>query len=378
MQQNRLAEPQAQTPAPGSNAESSLSRASVPELTRFIAAAFARVGLPPDDAARVAELMTETDLTGADAHGVFRLPQYIRRIQAGGVNPRPNIAVNRTGPGTALVDGDNGMGHLVMASAAETAVALAREAGVAWIGVRRSNHAGAAGLYAEMPVRHGMVGIYAAVASANHMAPWGGSDSLLGTNPLAFGIPCGDVPVVLDMATTVVSYGTVKNYALHGRTMPSDWMVSRLDGKPLTDPRRSSEGVLLPIGGHKGSGLALVLGLLGGPLNRAVFGRDVVDFNADQASESNTGQFIVALDVARFLPLDAFTAEVKRHLDDLRASTPLPGAGPIRMPGDQRAMRRKERSERGVPIPEPLQVQLDTVAKALGIDPLRTERAASR
>jgi L-2-hydroxycarboxylate dehydrogenase (NAD+) len=375
MQQNRPAAPQGETSAgPGSRSEPSPGRASVADLSRFIASAFERVGLPSGDAAKVAALMTETDLTGADAHGVFRLPQYVRRIQAGGVNPKPSIAVNRTGPGTALVDGDNGMGHLVMARAADEAVALARETGIAWIGVRRSNHAGSAGLYAEMPVRHGMVGIYAAVASANHMAPWGGSDSLLGTNPLAVGIPCGDAPpVVLDMATTVVSYGTVKNYALHGRTMPPDWLISRVDGKPLTDPRRSGEGVLLPIGGHKGSGLALVLGLLGGPLNRAAFGRDVVDFNADQASESNTGQFMVALDVSRFLPLDAFAAEVNRHLDDLRNSTPLPGAGPIRMPGDQRAVRRKERTERGVPIPEPLQVQLDAVAKALGIDSLRTQ-----
>jgi L-2-hydroxycarboxylate dehydrogenase (NAD+) len=317
--------------------------------------------------------MTEADLTGADAHGIFRLPQYVRRIQAGGVNPTPQIEVRRTGPATALVDGDNGMGHLVMSRAAEAAIALAREAGVAWVGARRSNHAGPAGPYAAMPVQHGMVGIYAAVASANHMAPWGGSESLLGTNPLAVAIPCGDrPPVVLDMATTVVSYGTVKNYALHGRTMPEGWLVSRLDGKPITDPRRAHEGVLLPIGGHKGSGLALVLGLLAGPLNGAVFGREVIDFNADQASETNTGHFIIALDVARFLPLDAFAAEVERHLDDLRRSQPLPGADPIRMPGDQRAMRRTERAEHGVPIPAPLLKQLDALADTLAIPRLRT------
>jgi LDH2 family malate/lactate/ureidoglycolate dehydrogenase len=379
MQHDRVAEPRTEPSAAAAAQPDQPGHVAVGELSRFIAAAFERVGLPPDDAAEVAELMTETDLTGADAHGVFRLPQYVRRIQAGGVNPKPNIEVRQTGPATALVDGDNGMGHLVMARAAEEAVALARETGVAWVGVRRSNHAGSAGLYAEMPVKHGMVGIYAAVASANHMAPWGGSDSLLGTNPLAIGIPCGEVPpVVLDMATTVVSYGTVKNYALHGRTMPPDWLISRVDGQPLTDPRRANEGVLLPIGGHKGSGLALVLGLLGGPLNRAAFGRDVIDFNADQSSETNTGHFIVALDVSRFLPPEIFAAEVNRHLDDLRNSERLPGAGPIRIPGDQRAMRRRERRENGVPIPEPLQVQLDGLAKTLGIDPLRTEPAGSR
>ena len=356
-----------------SEAISEPMRASAADLSGFIAASFERIGLPPADAAAVAELMTEADLTGADAHGVFRLPQYVRRIQAGGVNPRPRIDVRRSGPATALVDGDNGMGHLVMSRAAETAVELARETGVAWVGARRSNHAGTAGLYAEMPAKHGMVGIYAAVANANHMAPWGGSELLLGTNPLGVGIPCGDKPpLILDMATTVVSYGTVKKYALNGREMEPDWMVSRIDGKPLTDPKRSAEGVLLPIGGYKGSGLALILGLLAGPLNRAAFGQDVIDFNANDSSETNTGHFIVALDIQRFLPPQAFAAEVNRHLDDLRRSERLPGADPIRMPGDQRAARRAERVEHGVPIPAPLREQLDGLADKLGVARLRT------
>ena len=369
-----MAEPRAAVAGRDSTDEP--KRFSAADLSPFIAAAFERVGLPPADAAAIAELMTEADLTGADAHGIFRLPQYVRRIQAGGVNPKPHIDVHQTGPATALVDGDNGMGHLVMARAAQTAIALARDVGVAWVGVRRSNHAGPAGLYAEMPVKHGMIGIYTAVASANHMAPWGGSESLLGTNPLAIGIPCGDKPpIVLDMATTIVSYGTVKNYALHGHTMPEGWLVDRADGTPLTDPRRSHEGVLLPIGDHKGSGLALALGLLAGPLNRAAFGPEVVDFNADASSETNTGHFIIALDVTRFLPLEAFATDVNRHLDDLRKSERLPGAGPIRLPGDQRAVRRKERTERGVPIPEPLLKQLNGLAEVLGISALQTGKA---
>src|SRR5882724_11223841 len=175
------------------------------------------------------------------------------------------ISVNRSAPATALVDGDNGMGHLVMARAAETAIALAREVGIAWVGARRSNHAGAAGVYAALPLVHGMIGIYAVVASANHMAMWGGAETLLGTNPLAVAIPAGEeAPVVLDIATTVVSYGTVKNYRLQGKEMPEGWMVSKKDGLPLTDPARSAEGLLAPIGTYKGSGLALVLGLLAG------------------------------------------------------------------------------------------------------------------
>src|ERR1700688_3430366 len=227
---------------------------------------------------------------------------------AGGFNAHPNITVTKSAPATALVDGDNGMGHLVMTRAANEAIAMARESGVAWVGVRRSNHAGPAGLYAEMPTAHGMIGLYAAVANANHMAAWGGADLLLGTNPLAIGVPTASGALVLDMATSIVAYGTVKKYALRGLTMPEGWFVKPDTGASITDPNRSHEGQLLPMGEYKGAGLALMLGLLGGVLNGAAFGRDVVAFNADDASETNTGHFMVAIDIARFLPLATFTA----------------------------------------------------------------------
>ena len=165
--------------------------------------------------------MGEADLTGADAHGVFRLPQYVRRLKASGFNPKPNITVQRTAPATALVDGDNAMGHLVMSRAAETAIVLARETGVAWVGVRRSNHSGAGSTYAAMPLAHDMVGIYSAVSGSNFMAPWGGAEPLLGTNPIAVAIPTGNAaPIVLDIATSVASNGTIRTYAKEGRPLP--------------------------------------------------------------------------------------------------------------------------------------------------------------
>jgi len=337
----------------------------------FISAALAAVGLPAADAAKVAQLMTEADLTGADAHGVFRLPQYVRRIRAGGVNPRPRVIVEKTAAATALVDGDNGMGHLVVSRAAATAIELARDAGVGWVGVRRSNHAGTAGLYAAMPVAHGMIGLYGAVANANHMAVWGGAELLLGTNPLGIAVPSGDGPVVLDMATTVVSYGTIKQYALAGRDMPEGWLVDSETGGPLTDPKRSAEGLLLPIGGYKGSGLAIMLGLLGGVLNGAAFGRDVIDFNYNQDGATNTGQFMVAIDIARFVPLATFVTETDRHLADLRASKRLPGVDHIRLPGDRRRACRIERLRSGIPLPTALLGRLDKLAGELGVRKLR-------
>ena len=331
----------------------------------------AAVGLPPHDAARVAELMLEADLTGADAHGVFRLPQYVRRIKGGAVNPTPRITVEKTGAATAMVDGDNGMGHLVMSRAAETAIELAKQSGVAWVGAKRSNHAGAAGVYAAMPLKQDMVGVYSVVANANHMPVWGSSENLLGTNPVAFAIPAGQEPaVVLDIATTVVSYGTVKANRMQGKPMPPGWMIDK-QGQPLTDSAKSADGLLMPIGGHKGSGLALVLGLLAGTLNGAAFGRDVVDFNYDDETACDTGHFIVALDVNRFLPLPAFKAAVDRHLRDLKSSPKLPGVDAIRLPGEQRATRRAERVKNGVPVYAEVVELLDKLAGELKVKPLK-------
>jgi LDH2 family malate/lactate/ureidoglycolate dehydrogenase len=297
------------------------ARVPVDVVGGLISDAMAQAGLPPADVAKVTQLMLEADLTGADAHGVFRLPQYINRLKIGSTNPRPNIRVNRTAPATALVDGDNGMGHLVVSRAAEIAVEVARESGVAWVGVRMSNHAGAAGVYACLPLQADMIGIYAAVANANHMPLAGGAERLLGTNPLAIAIPAGkEAPLVLDIATSIVSYGTIKNHRLQNRPLQGDWMVDAETGEAVTDPQQSVEALLLPMAGYKGAGLALMIGLLAGALNGALFGRDCIDFNAEPGKVTNTGQFVVALDPARFRKLDVFKAEIDRHIRELRTS----------------------------------------------------------
>src|SRR3954452_19623691 len=142
------------------------ARVPIAAIRALIEGALTAVGLPREDAAVCARLMGEADLTGADAHGVFRLPQYVRRLKAGGFNARPNITVTKSAPATALVDGDNGMGHLVMGRAAETAIALARDMGVAWVGVHRSNHAGPAGVFSQMAAAPGMIGVYLGVGKS--------------------------------------------------------------------------------------------------------------------------------------------------------------------------------------------------------------------
>lgn len=341
-------------------------------LRRFVADAFVAVGLCPDDAAATAELMVLADLRGADGHGIFRLPQYIRRIRAGGINIRPNMRIAAAASAIAVLDGDNGMGHLVMRRAAELAVERAKEFGIGWVGTRASNHAGPAALYAMMPAGHDMIGLYIAVANANHMAPWGGGELLLGTNPIAVAIPAGnEPPIVLDMATTVVSYGTVKVAALSGNPLPQGWMIDPKDGGPLTDPRRSSEGLLLPIGGYKGYGLALIFGLLAGTLNGSAFGREVVNFNADDSGQTNTGQAIVAIDISRFQPVQEFKKSIDLVIRDIKASSrKLAGVREIRLPGEQSHHLWIERSRDGIPLRQPVLKKLRELAQELGIEPV--------
>ena len=353
------------------NAPTKAARVPTAAVTAFIADAMVKAGVPAGDAAKISELMLEADLIGADAHGVFRLPQYINRLKLGSTNARPNIKVNRTAPATALVNGDNGMGHLVVARAAETAIELALESGVAWVGCRMSGHAGAAGVYAALPLKADMIGIYSAVANANHMPLAGGAEPLLGTNPLAIAIPAGqEPPLVLDIATSIVSYGTIKNHKLLNRPLQGDWMIDPKTGAAVTDPHKSAEALLLPMAGYKGAGLALMLGLLAGTLNGALFGRDCVDFNADPGTVTNTGQFVLALDPSRFQAIETFKAEVDRHIRSLRNSEALPGNEAVRLPGDARAKRREDRARNGLALPGELLVQLDNLAAELSIKPL--------
>src|SRR5437764_859338 len=224
-----------------------VTRVAHADLVRFITSAYHAVGIPAADAEKAAELMAASDISGADGHGVFRLPEYIRRIKAGGLNTNPEITIIRHAKAAAIVDGDDGLGSLVVARAVEEAIALASDNGVGWVGTRNGNHAGAAAVYAAMPVAHDMIGLYFAVGNANHLPPWGGIDMLLSTNPIAVAVPAlAEPPLILDMARTVAAYAKVKLAAQQGKAMPEGWMIDR-QGEPLIDPNRADDGCLLPL-----------------------------------------------------------------------------------------------------------------------------------
>src|SRR3981081_2836898 len=316
---------------------SSQPRVGIAELKRFASQRLTLAGIPPADATQVAALMAESAARGGDAHGIFRLQQYAKQIHTGRVNARPNIQIVSDRAGAALIDGDNALGHLVMKRAAELAIEKARQCGIGWVGTRHSNHAGPAQLYARMPAEKNMIGLYFCVGNANLLPPWGGTEVLLSTNPISIAVPAQKHPsIVLDMATTNTAFGKLRLKAQRKEPMPEDWMIDR-QGKPLTDAKRASEGFLVPVGGPKGYGLALMFGLLAGTLNGAAFGRDVVNYTVDSKTPSNTGQVIVAVDIAAFADVQTFKQGVDSMSVAIKSSPALPGVDEGRLPGARTA-----------------------------------------
>ena len=338
---------------------------SFDELTGRAAGLLSAVGVPADDARTTALRLVEADFRGRTGHGLIRLPSYLERLVAGGMKAVPAMRTLHETPVSAQVDADNGLGQVAMTRATELAVAKARESGVAVVGTVRSNHAGAAGLYPAMAAEQGLVGVYFAVANANGMPPWGGVEPILGTNPVAVAIPTADgAPFLLDIATTTASHGTIKVARQAGEQMPVGGVVGA-DGEPITDPSRADEGFLVPIGGYKGAGLTIAIGLLAGVLNGAAFGRSVVDHRVDLTTPTNTGQLVIAFRADLFRPLEVVLADLTQHLAELRSSTSRDG-GPLRLPGDEAARRLAQNLRTGVDPAPAVLAGLDGWAERLG------------
>lgn len=334
-------------------------------LQRFVTDVFEAVDVLPNHAVITARRLLEADLRGRTGHGIIRVPQYVTRIEGGAINLRPDIRATRSTSVSALVDGDNGLGQVVMTMAVETAIAKAGESGMAWVGTVRSNHAGAAGVYTAMALRADMIAMYIAVASANVMPPWGGTGRLLGTNPISIAIPAGAEPgFQLDIATTVTSHGTIKVLAQAGESMPEGWVIDE-HGAPITDPAEADRGFLMPIGGYKGAGLNMAIGLLAGVLNGAAFGSEVIDHRAVPDQPANTGQSIFVMRPNLFGDLDDFKTQMDRHLAELRAAGE---PGEVHLPGDGATALEEEQRANGIPLPDVLLGQLRALSARFGLD----------
>jgi L-2-hydroxycarboxylate dehydrogenase (NAD+) len=320
----------------------------------------------PGHAGITAQRLLEADLRGRTGHGIIRLPSYCTRIRAGGYNLRPDITLRHDTPVSALVDGDNALGQVVVTHAVEVAIAKAQMSGIGWVGTVRSNHAGAAGVYTALALEAGFGALYFAVANGNGMPPWGGRERLLGTNPLAVVFPAGREPAFeLDIATTVVSHGTIDVQARSGQPLPPGWVVDA-DGEPITDPARADEGFLVPIGGYKGSGLNFMIGTLAGIMTGAAFGRDVVAFRDDHVTPTNTGQAIVVFRPDLFMERSEYESRMDSVLHDFRTSQSMTDE-PVRLPGERARRTIADNLEHGLPVSPELIAKLHSLASELNI-----------
>ncbi|HEY9280419.1 MAG TPA: Ldh family oxidoreductase, partial [Eoetvoesiella sp.] len=240
------------------------------DLTALGINAFQGLGLPAADAAEVVKILVLADLFGLSTHGLSRIESYGERLQVGGINARPNITIERPAPALRLVDGDNGIGPLVGMRALEAAMQAAQECGVGVALARGSNHFGPISPYSLIAAQEGYASIIGSNATTT-IAPWGGSDARLGNSPLGFGVPNpGGNPFLLDMALSVVARAKIRNAMKLGESIPDTWATDK-EGRPTTDPQAALDGFLLPIGGHKGYGLALLVDLFAGLLSNAAY-----------------------------------------------------------------------------------------------------------
>ncbi len=332
-------------------------------LTDWAIACLRHFELPEDDARCLAESLVQTSLWGIDSHGIARLTHYLNRLTHGSIRARPEIVVTRSGPGTAQVAGDRGLGIVVAHRANRLAIELARENGIGAVGVSDSSHCGAVGLYSRVAAREGLIGM-AFTHSDKIAAPFGGHRPFLGTNPISLAFPReGSEPVCLDMATTSIPWNRVMNARREGAAIAPGVAVDG-QGGDTTDAQAAN--ALRPLGGpdygHKGYGLALIVELLCGPLNGNPYGPQIGPMYAELERPRRIGAFFVAIDPMRFAGGPMFAATVE-HM--ARALAAEPGAP--RMPGDPELAAQAKRRVEGIPIEPGLTAEMRAWSSRLGV-----------
>jgi LDH2 family malate/lactate/ureidoglycolate dehydrogenase/quinol monooxygenase YgiN len=328
---------------------------------------FVRAGTSPDEARIVANALVEADLRGMQSHGVLRIPIYVEKIRAGGFRSGHRGTIVRESPGTALLDGQDGLGQVISLTAMDLAIDKARATGIGGVGVLNSNHFGEAAHYVIHAAERGMIGLIATNGSPN-MPALGGTTKMTGPLPFTAAVPVGSgPPFVIDAALGVTNRGKLIYMAERGERIPKGWGVDR-DARPTDDPGRVLDGGwILPIGGHKGFGITLFLEILSGVLTGARVGSEIRDlYNAPRNQSQGLGHFCIAIDPAAFMPLDEFKARMDAMIRMIRSSKLAPGVERMIIPGEPELESSRQRSVDGIPLATSVLDQLNALARELG------------
>ena len=338
-------------------------RASLAVLRQLAHDVVLALGAPEGTAAVVAESLVESDARGLASHGVRRLVPYAEAVRDGRVDPAATPVVERATGGLVALDGRRGFGQLGARAAVAEVTGRARTSGVAAAVVRRCNHIGRLGEYVETLADAGLVGIALCNADST-VAPFGGRERLLGTNPLALSVPAGGgrPAVVVDWATSATAEGKLAIARARGEQAPPGAVLDA-SGAPTTDPEDFyAGGALLPFGAHKGYGLSVFVELVGGLLGGS-------GISSLPGFDESNGTVVIALDVAALVPLDGFRTQVEAFRDLLHGSAPAQGSGGVLVPGEPEASARERAVAEGVTVPAAIAEALVELADGLGVAP---------
>lgn len=334
-----------------------------------------RYGAPERAATVLAESLVDANLKGIDTHGISRLPIYLKRVNKGLIDPGAKMEFDQSFPAAGILDANNGFGQVAGSKGMEHAVALAKTEGVGAVGIRNSQHFGAAGYYCENAVNEGYVGL-TLTNSESAMPPSGGYEAFFGTNPIALGVPTGrEPPILIDLSTSIVARGQIIAAAQREDSIPEGWAVDA-EGNATTDPEEALEGAVLPMAGAKGYALALLVDLLSGVLSGAGFGDRVGSMYEDFTRSANVGHFVLALNVDAFLDEDEFFERIDALRKNVKSLDTRPDAEDILLPGERRHRVREERKENGIPLDEEIIERLDMLADEVDLPlpaPIRPE-----
>lgn len=340
-------------------------RAVPPELLTLVTRIFSVCGMSDADAGLLADSLVAADLRGVHSHGVLRVPEYVKKLTVGGVDPRGRPSVARDVGACLVVDAGNSMGQIGAHFAMQRAIERAATTGIAAVGIRGSNHCGALAYFSMQAPARDMIGL-ATTNALPTMAPWGGAERLLGINPLSIAVPAGEErPIVYDAAFSASAHGKLRVYQQKGLQLPGGWALDR-QGRPTTDPAAGIDGLLLPIGGFKGAGLAMIMGILSSMLSGARYGTELGDLEHGP-QPGQDGHFLIAIQVAAFEDPGRFKRRVDGAIREIRSSTLAPGFERVYAPGEKEFLTEQDYRREGIPLTEATLVGVGQAARGLGI-----------
>lgn len=317
------------------------------EVKQLVINKFVTAGLSHEESEKIATILIHADLRGVSSHGVLRTEHYMTRLLKGGINKKAKIKVNKTGPVTAVVDGDNGFGHVIADKAMQEAIQLAKESGVGMVTAMNSSHCGALSYYVEMAAKENLIGV-AMTHTDKIVVPFGGRDAFLGTNPIAYGVPAKThKPFILDMATSTVALGKILQHKEEGKEIPKGWGVDA-NGNPVTDPNKVE--ALAPFGGPKGYGLSLVVDIFSGLLAGAAFGPHINKMYGDMDKYRHLGHYFCVINPSYFTDADQFLESMDQMMDELHSSRPAEGNEKVLIPGEIEQIKEEVNRKDGITI----------------------------